>query len=118
MAMKMKSMKMKVMKAMKMKSMAKVMKMKKSMKKSVIAKGYKLSANAKAAVFKGKFMKTVGGLKASDLVKSKSGKIVSKKASLKGKKSKWIIAVGKARKELKLKGFFAVKKGSALYKKA
>merc|ERR1719335_1475132 len=50
-------------------------------------------------------MKTVGGLAKADLVKSKSGKIVSKKASLKGKKSKWIAAVTKARAALKIKGF-------------
>merc|ERR1719421_1754440 len=50
-------------------------------------------------------MKTVGGLAKADLVKSKSGKIVSKKLSLKGKKSKWIAAVTKARAALKIKGF-------------
>merc|ERR1719446_429012 len=106
------------MKAMKvMKTAMKSMKMKKSMKKSVIAM-FKSNSYSKRAVFKGAFVKTVGGLKSSDLVKSKSGKIVSKKMSLKGKKSKWIAAVSKARKELKVKGFVAIKKGSALYKKA
>merc|ERR1712224_15357 len=35
-----------------------------------------------------------------------------------GKKSAWIAAVTKARKALGLKGFVAIKKGSALYKKA
>ena len=50
--------------------------------------------------------------------KSKSGKIVSAKKSALGKKSKWIAAVNKARKALGVKGFVAIKKGSALYKKA
>jgi len=63
-------------------------------------------------------------LKKSDIVKSKSsGKLVSKKASAAGKKAYkniqgWTVAVQKAKKELGLKGFVAVKKGSALYKKA
>ena len=58
------------------------------------------------------------------LIKSKSGKIVSKKQSLAGKKlyskfgSKWMAAVSKARKALGIKGFVAIKKGSAFYKKA
>lgn len=67
-------------------------------------------------------MKTVGGLKKEDLIKSKSGKIVSKKASLLGKKNKWIAAVAKARKALGVKGFAPVggktANGQALYKKA
>merc|ERR1719476_513608 len=78
MAKAMKSMKsMKAMKAMKaMKSMKK-----KAMKVSVIAM-YKSKAYAKRAVFTGKKMKTVGGLKKENLVKSKSGRIVSKKCLL------------------------------------
>ena len=72
----------------------------------------------KRAVFLGKAVKTVGGLKKSALMKSKSGKIVSAKKSALGKKSKWIAAVTKARKALGVKGFVAIKKGSALYKKA
>merc|ERR1712094_1409 len=55
----------------------------------------------------------------TDLIKSKAGKIVSKKASAAGKRaykhiSGWTKAVQKARKQLKVKGFVAVKKGSAL----
>merc|ERR1712054_240585 len=46
------------------------------------------------------------------------GKVVSKKASAKAKKSPWIQAVANARSALKLKGFVAVKKGSPLYAKA
>merc|ERR1719421_2162125 len=56
-------------------------------------------------------------------MKSKSGKLVSKKKYAAGKKAykhikAWTEAVQKARKELGVKGFMAVKKGSALYKKA
>ena len=71
----------------------------------------------------GKIMKSKGGLTKDALTKSKTGKIVSKKQSAKGKKvyakylSKWTAAVQKARKALGVKGFVAVKKGSALYKK-
>merc|ERR1711924_575823 len=58
----------------------------------------------------------------SDLIKNSRGKIVSKKASQRAKKNYhikgWITAVQKARKALGLKGFVAIKKGSALYKKA
>merc|ERR1712113_615323 len=86
----------------------------KAMKKTVskIAKG----ARARASVFRGGKEKTSGGLKKSDIVKSKSGKLVSKKAykRIQG----WTVAVQKAKKALGLTGFVAVKKGSALYKKA
>merc|ERR1719335_1164337 len=56
-------------------------------------------------------------------MKSKSGKLVSKKSHAAGVKAYknikgWTVAVQKARKELGVKGFMAVKKGSALYKKA
>merc|ERR1712185_712857 len=96
--------------------------MKKAMKVSIIAKGYKFRSYAKRVVFLGKKVKTVGGLKKTDLIKSKSGKIVSKKASLFAKKSKWIAAVTKARKALGIKGFLPVggksAKGKALLPKA
>ena len=99
--------------------MAKAMKAMKAMKKSVIAKG-KL---AKMVVFRGTKSKTTSGLKKSDLMKNKNGKIVSRKQSANGKKAYahikgWTVAVTKARKFLGLKGFIAVKKGSPLYKKA
>merc|ERR550514_2019135 len=61
---------------------------------------------------------------AADLIKNKRGKIVSKKQSLLAKKrfasglKGWTVAVQKARKALGLKGFVAIKKGSALYNKA
>merc|ERR1712014_196348 len=101
-----------------MKKMSMKMMKKMAMKKSVIAKGKR----GKASVFKGTKVKTTGGLKKGDLKKNKAGKIVSKKASDAAKKKKsykkilaWSAAFKKARKELKIKGFKACKKGSALY---
>merc|ERR1719235_3011018 len=78
---------------------------------------------AKYVVFSGTKAKTSTGLTKSDLTKSKSGKIVSKKKSALGKKAYarikgWTVAVQKARKALGVKGFVAVKKGTPLYKKA
>ena len=100
-------------KAMKaMKAMA-AMKAMKAMKKKAIS-----ARTAVRQAFAGKISKTKGGLTASSLVKSKNGKIVSKKKSALGKKNTWMIAVQKARKVLKIKGFVAIKKGSELYKKA
>merc|ERR1712159_19159 len=111
MAMAMKMAKMSAMKGMK----------RRAMKKSVIAKGKR----GKASVFRGTKVKTSGGLKKSDLMKNKNGKVVGKKAHAAGKKaykhiSKWTTAVNKARKALGVKGFCAVggksAKGQALYK--
>merc|ERR550519_1065308 len=53
------------------------MKRRKAMKVSKIAKGKR----AKSSVFRGRKAKTSGGLKKQDLIKSKSGKVVSKKMS-------------------------------------
>merc|ERR1711920_229883 len=107
-----------------MKKMAMAMKpmaMKKmAMKKSIVGK--------KAAVFKGSKVKTSGGLKKSDLIKNKAGKVVSKKASARSKASKggkviakWGAATKKARVALGIKGFCPVggktAKGQALLKK-
>merc|ERR1739844_224929 len=94
-------------------------------KVSAIARG----KYARAAVFKGKKAKTVGGLTKDTLIKSKSGKIVSKAASARGKKryagsalKKWGDAVKAARKQLGISGFCAVggktAQGKALYAKA
>merc|ERR1712100_216315 len=99
--------------------MGKAMKAMKAMKKSVIAKGKR----ARLSVFNGTFQKTKTGLKKSDLMKNKAGKIVSKKSYAAGKKAYlrikgWTAAVTKARKALGVKGFLAVKKGTPLYKKA
>merc|ERR1712224_966514 len=104
-------------KAMKaMKAMA-AMKAMKAMGKKVVSKIAK-GRMAKVLVFRGSKVKTVGGLTASSLTKNKHGRVVSKKQSARGKKNTWMIAVQKARKELKIKGFVAVKKGTELYKKA
>ena len=95
----------------------KAMKAKRAMKVSKVAKGKR----AKASVFSGRKEKTASGLKKSDLIKSKSGKIVSKKRSFWKYAStigKWTAAVTKARKALGVEGFVAVKKGTALYNKA
>ena len=91
----------------------------KAKKVSVIAKG----RFAKSVVFNGSKEKTYTGLKKSDLMKSKSGKIVSRKKHATGKKAYafikgWTDAVQKARKELGVKGFTPIKKGSALYNAA
>merc|ERR1740117_620441 len=106
------------MKVMKKKAAMKVMKKKAAMramkKKSIIAKG----RFAKVLVLRGTKGKTVGGLKASDLTKNKTGRVVSKKQSARGKKNVWILAVKKARAALKIKGFCAIKKGTPLYLKA
>merc|ERR1719375_2447487 len=96
----------------------------KSMKKRAMKKTvYKSAARARRAVWKGKLMKSKGGLRKDQLVKSKSGKIVGKKRSAQGMKAykhikAWTAACKAARKALKIKGFVAIKKGTALYKKA
>merc|ERR1712007_393885 len=112
--------KMAAMKAMKKMAMAKKMGMKKmAMKKSVIGK--------RRSVFAGKRDHTASGLKKGDLMKSKSGKIVSKKSHAAGKKAfknvaRWAAAVKASRKALGVKGFCAIggksAKGQALLKKA
>merc|ERR1711937_283361 len=80
----------------------------------------------RAQVFRGtrQKVKTTGQTKA-DLMKTKSGKIVSKKKFNAGKRaykknglSKWTKAFMQARKNLKLKGFVACKKGTKFYKEA
>merc|ERR1719310_2077302 len=91
----------------------------KAKKISIIAKG----KYAKAVVFRGGKEKTASGLKKSDLMRSRTGKLVSKKSHAAGKKAykhikAWTDACQKARKELGVKGFMPFKKGSALYKKA
>merc|ERR1712097_236688 len=95
-----------------MKAMAAMKAMKAMKKKPISAKLPKRHA------FFGKIDKTATGLKKTDLVKSKSGKIVSKKRSALGKKNSWIVACNKARAFLKIKGFTVIKKGTPLYKKA
>merc|ERR1719226_253321 len=103
------------MKAMKAMKAAKAMKAMKAKRVPKVGK--------RAAVLKGSKEKTSGGLKKSDLMKNKAGKVVSKKSSAAGKKAYgaikgWTAAVQKARKQLGVKGFVAIKKGSPLYNAA
>merc|ERR1711935_1047786 len=84
-----------------------------AMKKKVIS-----ARLARRHAFAGKISKTVSGLTKGDLVKNKAGRVVSKKASLRAKKSPWLAAVKQARATLKIKGFCAIKKGTPLYKMA
>ena len=74
-------------------------------------------------VWNGTRERTIGGLTKKDLMKSKSGKIVSKKQALRAKGNmkknglgKWMAAVKQVRKEMGLKGFVAIKKGTPFYK--
>merc|ERR1712138_124384 len=94
----------------------------KAMKKKTISK-IATGKRAKASVWLGGKVKTTSGLKKPDLMKSKTGKLVSKKQHAAGKKAYanikgWTVACQKARKELGIKGFVPIKKGSAIYKKA
>lgn len=81
---------------------------------------------AKAVAFRGGDTGGVIKLRKEDLIKNSSGKIVSKRASEAAKKrlkdgvgiGKWTAAVKRAREELGLEGFVAVKKGTAVYEKA
>merc|ERR1712138_185235 len=70
---------------------------------------------AKRHAFFGKINKTATGLKKSDLVKNKYGRIVRKKKSALGKANPWFVALKQARSALKIKGFQVVKKGTPLY---
>merc|ERR1719495_2274116 len=76
----------------------------------------------KAQVFRGTKTKTKGGLVKKDLMKNKNGKIISRKRHKAGKKifkkvglQKWSNALTEARKNLGITGFYACKKGTALY---
>merc|ERR1712004_421657 len=103
----------------------KVMKAMKAKRVSVIAKG----KMARAAVFRGTKEKTQGGMTKAKLIKNKSGKIVSKAASIRAKKAyassgikAWADACKAARKALNLTGFVPIggksATGKALYAKA
>ena len=117
-----------------MRKMKAAMKAMKSMKKGKAMKSMRRAMRKKrvsifgkkASVFNGKKTKTRGGLKKSDLMKNKQGKIVSKKSSQNGKKAfkrvaKWAAAFKAARKALGVKGFCPcggkTSKGQALLKK-
>merc|ERR1719367_53248 len=121
----MKSMKKKTMKSMKKKSGMKKRGMKKAKRVSKIARG----RGAKARVFSGQKEKTGSGLKKSDLMRNKNGKVVAKRRSAAAKKlyqrnglGKWAKAVAQARKSMGIKGFQVIggktAKGQALLKKA
>lgn len=103
----------------------KAMKTMKASKRSTIAKG----RGAKARVFSGAKVKTSGGLAKSQLKTNKRGKVVSKAASDRAKKTfvknglaAWSAAVKGARKKLGLKGFVAIRgktaEGKKLYAEA
>merc|ERR1740122_855282 len=86
------------------------MKAKKAMKASKIARG-KL---ARVVVFRGSKEQTGGGMTKDQLVKNKSGRVVSKAASARAKKAyatsplkKWMEALKAARKQLNVSGFVA-----------
>merc|ERR1712217_703851 len=107
-----------------MKAMKAMRRMKKAKKVSVIAKG----KMARAVVFRGTKEKTYTGLTKTMLVKNKTGKIVSKKASANAKRrfassgaKKWSDAFKAARKALNIKGFIPcggkTAQGKALYAK-
>lgn len=64
----------------------------------------------KRRVWTGRASKTPSGLKKKDLVQNKSGKIVSKKKSMLGKKHPWIRALAKARNKLGIRGFVKIGK--------
>merc|ERR1719261_1959795 len=89
----------------------KAMKAKKAMK--VRGKAWQVLAGTRT--------KTSGGLTAGQLLKNKSGKVVSRKKSALGKKNKWSQAMAKARKALGVTGFVAcggkTAEGKALYAK-
>merc|ERR1711964_857460 len=77
---------------------------KKPTKKRRKAKAKPISKRAaRSRVWRGKLGKSKGGLTKAALTKNKHGKIVSRKASARAGKNKWIAAVVKARKELKLR---------------
>merc|ERR1719410_3272893 len=100
-----------------MKPVMKAMKAKKAMKVSKIAKGKR----ARAVVFAGGKEKTSSGMTRDQLVKSKTGKIVTKKAYASSPLKKWMEAMKQARKQLNIKGFVAcggkTAQGKALYAK-
>ena len=66
-----------------------------------------MTIGSRAQVYHGNATETAGGLKKKDL-KMVKGEIVSKSKSKDEKKNPWIVAVAKAKKELKIKGFALV----------
>lgn len=121
-AMKAASRKMSKKRTMKGASMKPAVKSMKMARSTTVMKAVKSSSiGSRSQVLKGQKLKTKGGMRASDLIKNKDGKVVSKKLHLNGKQkyelnlAKWVNACSKARKELGLIGFVAVKKGTPFY---
>lgn len=129
----MKSMKSKAMKAAKATKTTKTKKATKAMKskqasvmKAAAKKSVSKVATGKRAwlqLMTGQKEKTRRGLRKSDLMRNKEGRIVSKKRSANGKINftniaKWVAACKRAREELGLTGFVAIRKDSALYRRA
>lgn len=81
-------------------------------KKKTLIRNYskkKCTVGSKRQVWNGTCKKTKGGLTKSDLqFNEKTGRIISKTKSDKGKKNLWSIAVKKARKRLDLEGFVPI----------
>ena len=82
---------------------------------------------AKALVLSGRRERTAGGLKADMLMRNRSGKVVSKRASAAGRRNfakiePWLQAVMTARECLRVTGFVAINgrtlQGKALYVKS
>jgi len=81
----------------------------------------------KAIAFRGGDTDGATSLRKEDLMKNSAGRIVSKRKSEAAKKrfqdptsgiGKWTLAVKRAREELGLQGFVAVKKGTPVYDRA
>merc|ERR1712098_225962 len=92
-------------------------------KKPKKKKAKKIKRGSFRRVWSGTVATSKGGLTKDKLTKNKSGKVVSKKGHAQGLKnfkriSGWVKAMMAARKQLKLKGFVACKKGSTYYKLA
>jgi len=84
----------------------------------------KSQTGSKLRVWNGTKKFTKSGLTKKDLIKTASGRVISKKQYKNGqrlKKTGWMKAVAKARKELGITGFVLMNKGAkgrALYLKA
>merc|ERR1711964_507844 len=98
-------------------------KKKKAAKKPKKKKAKKIKRGSFRRVWSGTVATSKGGLTKDKLTRNKAGKVVSKKGHAQGLKaykriSGWVNACSKARKQLKLKGFHPIKKGTAYYKLA
>merc|ERR1712098_729527 len=98
-------------------------KKKKAAKKPKKKKAKKIKRGSFRRVWSGTVATSKGGLTKDKLTRNKAGKVVSKKGHAQGLKNYkriagWVKAMMAARKQLKLKGFVACKKGTAYYKLA